>query len=337
MHRVHQLVNALSSVPKSVYKPMVRQPVTIKYMLRPNIKGSTRGKRSYCTFLHSGPMEMRKSLLVKYPITGRNYFHTTPTARSIDPTSKSTEMEHAMSDAGLGIFLKKVYLSTGLGFSGALATSLACAPLMETTPEFMLGAIVTGIVGAFSSIYVFQKTEPRFVTKTIHMFDKNVTTMQPVYTTSKYMSSITLCASMGLMMSPLVSMAGPVLVAQAAGISLAVMAGSSLYAMYAKPGSLLPYRSVAFGALAGLVGIGLSSIAVGLIFGTGHAFQLLHSIDLYGGLALFTVLNAIDTHNAIDTYRKNQPDYLSCSIEMMLNAINIFVRVLEILAKAQKK
>lgn len=142
---------------------------------------------------------------------------------------------------------------------------------------------------------------------------------------------------MGLVVAPIIAMTGPLIAMEAAGISLAIMIGSSVYAMKAKPGSLLPYKSVAYGALTGLVGIGIMSILSSLFLGYGSLFHLLNDINVYGGLILFTILNAIDTHNAINMYENKQPDYLSCSIEMMLNALNIFVRVAEILSKIQQK
>ena len=159
--------------------------------------------------------------------------------------------------------------------------------------------------------------------------------MEPVYATSKYVSSAVLCISMGMVMSPVVSVASPVLVAQAAAISLAVMGGSTAYAMRAQPGSLMPYKSVAYGALVGLIGVGFIGIFSSLFLGCNSLFYFTHSIDLYGGLALFTIINAIDTHNAIAVYKDGKPDYLACSIDMILNSINIFIRVLEIFS--QKK
>ena len=327
----------------------VTKPVIQKYFLRPNIKGTTKEHRLFSTTSNYTNL----TTPVKLSAIFTRDFHSTKSLQQVkekdDLVAKSqvermersdkNDIETFQKDAGLGVFLKNVYISTGLGFSGALATSLVAAHVLAATPspEIMIATFAVGAIGSIASIFAFEQSKPKFVHKLIDRFDNRFTMLSPEYTTSKYVSSVTLCASMGLVMAPLVMITGPALVAQAAGISLAVMAGSSFYSQRAKPGSLLLYKSTAYGALTGLVGISASALVCALFFGNGQMFELLHSVDLYGGLALFTVLNAIDTQNAVYMYMNKQPDYLGCSIAMILNALNIFIRILEILAKAQKK
>ncbi|XWV25717.1 putative transmembrane protein [Tupanvirus soda lake] len=349
---------------KKIPKQIVLPPAAKKFYLRPNIKGPTRNRRNYSTYAstvvpattstffvrnyhssseHHSPHKTDNQLLNIFKkeqdeTSCLNIRSEQKCIKEINSSSENDEstLSTVQKNDGLGYFLKNVYLSSGVGFSGALLSSLMFAPIM-TSFETVVGGFVIGIIGSFGSIYMFEKRNPQYKNKTIELFDRKFTTMVPSYEPKTYASVATLSASMGLVMSPVVMIAGPVLVAQAAGISLAVMAGSTAYAMYAKSGSLMPYKSVAYGALTGLVGISLGSIASALLFGNGNLFYLLHSIDLYGGLALFTALNAIDTHNAIDMYKKKQPDYLGCSVSMMMNALNIFIRILEILSKAQRK
>ncbi|XWV24488.1 hypothetical protein QJ856_gp0046 [Tupanvirus deep ocean] len=352
---------------KKFPKQFILPSAAKKFYLRPNIKGSTRNRRNYSTFAsvmvaqglpttatstiisrtyHSSPVyrppqkynDQPLDVLNKEQEKLNNVQHLNHQNLKKDSLSENNETTFltVQKNDGLGYFLKNVYLSTGVGFSGALLSSLMFVPLM-TSYETAMGSLIVGMMGSFGSVYFFEKRNPKYVNKTIDLFDRKFTTVVASYEKSTYISTAVLCGSMGLMMSPLVMMAGPVIVAQAAGISLAVMAGSTVYAMYAKPGSLMPYKSVAYGALTGLVGISLGSIISALLFGHGNLFYLLHSVDLYGGLALFTTLNAIDTHNAIDMYNKKQPDFLGCSVSMVLNALNIFIRVLEILSKAQRR
>jgi FtsH-binding integral membrane protein len=342
-------------------QPILKLSVTNKYFLRPNIKGSTKGQNHYSTKITPDKHFLVNSGLPNSiePHTSKK-FYSTLWSNSQKPNLMSNDKEEPNSnkllhnhesnnllpektldivqkDIGLGYFLKNVYLSSGLGFSGALATSLLLSPLMLQQPEYMIGGFVAGTIGGFGSIYFFNRTNPVYENKTIERFNDKFITLVPKYEPSKYISSLVLCGSMGLVMSPVVAIAGPLIVAEASVISLGIMAGSSLYALRAKPGSLLPYKSVAYGALTGLVGVGLVSILSSVFFGHGSLFHLFHTVDIYGGIVIFTAINAIDTQNAIDMYKNKQPDYLNCSIEMMLNAFNIFVRVLEILSKALKK
>lgn len=369
IHKINPLVNHKTFN----FKQKLVLSQNKKYVLRPNTRGTTKEVRSYCTEPNQFLPKKVSTKIFTQPInTGTKYFHSSKTnvEEQVSPLNKfencttnvtpveitPPEMKFETKvipnhpfdskpfdkhdiiseDLGLGHFLKRVYIGSGVGFSGALMTSLLLSPFM-VSPEMAIGAIISGAVGAFGSIYVFQEKKVQFETKVIENFDKKFATIVPIYTTPKIVSFASLAFSMGLIISPIVMIAGPAIFAQAAGISLAVTAGSSLYAMRAKPGTFLPYKSVAYGALTGLVGISLGALFTGMFTGMTDLSYFLHSIDLYGGLVLFTVLNAIDTQVAIERYKERNPDHLDCSVNLMLNTLNIFIRVLEILAKAQQK
>ena len=332
----------------------IRQPATIKYLLRPTIKGPSRANRNFSTMINKPKDNIMNFSVAHFFKNGslysNNLLHTIRIPKrfmltnpkdnisAIDKNANKKEISIGQTNnsidqnAGLGHFLKRVYFSTGLGCSGFLATSLLFSPFM-TSPEMAISSIIVGTIGMFSSIYFFEKEPVNYETRTIEIFDKKITTKVAVYNDKKYLSSVALCTSMGLMMSPVLMMTGPVLALEAAGISLAVMTGAALYARSTKPGSLLPYRSVAYGALTGLIGVGLTSIGSALLFGHNNFFYLLNSIDIYGGIALFTAMTAIDTQKAIEMYKDDEPDHLTCSIGMVMNMANIFIRVLKILSK----
>jgi len=311
--------------------PLNKLSPSTKFFTRPNIKGPTREKRSLSIFKQfDKPFEPNKNIfsLVHNYSTSKIVQQSRPVVEIISPA--------IAKDLGLKLFLKKVYLHSGLGFAGTLTTGLLISPLMISNPPLMIGGFVASIISAFGSIYAFSRTAPQFTRQTVNHFGKEFTTVVPVYQDSKYISLAILYMSMGIIISPIVAMTGPLLVAQAAGISVAITAGSTAYALFAKPGSLLPYKSVMYGCLTGFVGINLLSLAGALIFGRGDFFDMMHSFDIYGGLVLFTALNAVDTHTAIESYEKAEPDHLGHSINSGLNAINIFIRVLEILNKMKK-
>ena len=96
--------------------------------------------------------------------------------------------------------------------------------------------------------------------------------------------------------------------------------------MLPKEWSLTQFESVALTALLGVVGAFVGGIWI----------PVLHDISTYGGVLVFTFLNAYDTHVAIEEYGRGRPDYVGHSVNYGLNIINLFVRFIEILAKSKK-
>lgn len=60
------------------------------------------------------------------------------------------------------------------------------------------------------------------------------------------------------------------------------------------------------------------------------------TVDTYFGLAVFTPLIAYDTYKAIQMYKLRNPDHLSCSLELYLDFMNVFVRMIKILQEIKK-
>jgi FtsH-binding integral membrane protein len=89
--------------------------------------------------------------------------------------------------------------------------------------------------------------------------------------------------------------------------------------------------------LIGLIGIQVSGLAMSWITGNMVFLEITRTIDIYGGLALFTALNAIETHTAIKMYEEKQADVLGCALNSTLNAVNIFLRLLQIFGERDKK
>eukprot|EP00758_Cryptobia_borreli_P013776 Tbor_TRINITY_DN5866_c1_g1::TRINITY_DN5866_c1_g1_i1::g.7270::m.7270 len=103
----------------------------------------------------------------------------------------------------------------------------------------------------------------------------------------------------------------------------AVFLGFSASAFLAPRASMLALQGPLLGMLMGMVAISLLNI----IYPTAFA----HSIILYGGLALFSVLVAVDTQAMIERARCGGSDPALDAMGMFLNVINIFVRIAQIL------
>jgi FtsH-binding integral membrane protein len=108
-----------------------------------------------------------------------------------------------------------------------------------------------------------------------------------------------------------------------------------MYAKYRPRGELLTYEAPLMGGLMGLVGLGVVNLGSVAIFGPNVVSTALHSVDTYGGILLFTGLTAYDTQKAISRYQNRDPDHLGCSVELYLDFMNLFVRIMEIIAKSK--
>lgn len=112
----------------------------------------------------------------------------------------------------------------------------------------------------------------------------------------------------------------------------ALTAGPITAAFFSAKGSMLKWGPALYTGLWGLVGIGLASVISPMI-GLNSLGITMHSIDLYAGVALFTVYNAYDTHVLINDFERGERNYVMHAANYSLNIVNIFIRLLEIFAK----
>jgi FtsH-binding integral membrane protein len=106
----------------------------------------------------------------------------------------------------------------------------------------------------------------------------------------------------------------------------ALTAGPIVVALKTPSEAFLPYGTALYSCLGGLVGVGFLSLF----------FPSLHSIDMYGGIILFTLYNAYDTHVMITDYKNGIRDAVSHATNYSLNIINLFIRLLEFFARMQQ-
>eukprot|EP00965_Chrysotila_dentata_P244444 6205979-Pleurochrysis_carterae.AAC.2 len=98
--------------------------------------------------------------------------------------------------------------------------------------------------------------------------------------------------------------------------------------MMAKPGAALRL-GVPLGA--GVIVLLVAGVAGMFVPVTSAWYPLLHSISLYGGLALFTAYIAYDTQRMIDDYEMGEDDHLKHAVDLFINFKAIFTRVLFLL------
>mmetsp|Transcript_30277 Transcript_30277/g.99737 ORF Transcript_30277/g.99737 Transcript_30277/m.99737 type:complete len:110 (+) Transcript_30277:616-945(+) len=98
--------------------------------------------------------------------------------------------------------------------------------------------------------------------------------------------------------------------------------------LFAKPGSMLRLGVPLGAGMLMLLGCGVAGMFVPV---TSAWYPLLHSINLYGGLGIFTLYIAYDTQNMINEYEMGEDDHLKHAVDLFINFKVIFQRVLLLL------
>lgn len=108
----------------------------------------------------------------------------------------------------------------------------------------------------------------------------------------------------------------------------AVFCGFSAAAYLSPRASLVAWQGPLFGALIGLMAVSLINVF--------YPTAIAHSLILYGGLALFSVMVAVDTQAMIERARCGAGDHVQDALQMFLNVVNIFVRIAQMMGSMDK-
>jgi growth hormone-inducible transmembrane protein len=153
---------------------------------------------------------------------------------------------------------------------------------------------------------------------------------------AKHLAWGTFAASLGLSIAP-VALLGGALLGQAAIITFGACSVFTLAAFLAPSESFLKFETPLFAALTTITIT--SSIAA---FFPATAFAVLASqASLYGGLVIFCGYMAVDTQRllteASDLNARRSFDPINASLNIYLNIMNIFIRVVAILANKESE
>jgi FtsH-binding integral membrane protein len=268
----------------------------------------------------------------KVPISGRT--------RCASTSTLTDAKEHQDEATGMAKFLGRVYASTGLGIGGGLVTAqgFAASGVAEAFAWPCMGA---GIVMSFGGIWGINRWRSMTVPVSISARNRGVKVLKSTNSPARLASFGSLSLGMGLTLAPMVDMisttVSPSILPVASVLALSSMGASSLYAIWQPTDSLLHWRAPLIGGLGGLIAVGVGAIASQMLLGPQHPMgSMLHSVDTYGGILLFTAMNAYDTQLAMARYRDGDADHLGCATDLFLNFMNLLIRIMEALAKAQE-
>lgn len=133
----------------------------------------------------------------------------------------------------------------------------------------------------------------------------------------------------GVLVGPLVARSDARVVAAAAGVTALIFACFSLAALLATSRKFLYLHGILASCLLGLVGLSVLNIF--------FAVPWFSALWLYGGLILFSLFVVVDTQIILERAEHGDCDVVFAALDLFLDMLNIFVRVLIILNRSRER
>jgi FtsH-binding integral membrane protein len=142
---------------------------------------------------------------------------------------------------------------------------------------------------------------------------------------------LAICAFTGLSIVPLVAASSLGAILAAALGTSGIFGAFTLAALKARRKSMLMLGGVLGGGLLVVFFCGIAGLLLPLFGVTNPAILgALFSVNLYLGLGIFSLFVAYDTQQIIENFREGDTDHISPALNLFLDIINIFVRLLHI-------
>lgn len=210
-------------------------------------------------------------------------------------------------DVGLQKYMSGVYgaLMGTVGISAAGSVAAMVTPLGLVHPLMPIGASF-GVM-----IYMSMMTSPQTHSSTFR---------------GGLLGTFGFLSGMG--MAPLLSMAtamDPMIVPSALLATTGMFGVMSASALIMPKGKLSALGAPLFGGMIGLLGVGV----VGWFTPpTSPWYGVLHSVQLYGGLGIFSLFIAYDTQQMINDYEEGNKDTIMAALNMFINVKIVFQKFL---------
>lgn len=216
-------------------------------------------------------------------------------------------------------------------------TAVTSAAAINVANNFELNELVFPIVfvgstmAMFGSAFALDFFKPKYGVKNQNNTGNEAGNEVVLINDPKRIAAITtLSVSTGVMLAPVLFMMNeinPTIIPASACLTTLTMAGMIHYAINT-PRSLISYGPAIHIGLWGLIGNGILGMFL-------FPCQLSFLVDTFFGTALFMGITAYDTQCAIKAYQEKQPDHIYYAGNFYLNFINLFVRIMDALAKAK--
>lgn len=253
---------------------------------------------------------------------------------SFSTSSKPTNTvkQTIANDRGLQNFLKRVYATAGLGIGSTLAGAslltvlLPAGLIMGSALPLIGGGFLIGMAGAVGVDCAKYEIN-----------DNGTASKNSLGRKVSFGALIVGMTTMTLPCVPIIHEIDPLIWPTATILSFATMGVATAWAHSRPAGALLSWGGPLTGGLLLLIGNGFVAIGAQYFFPASGVAEILHSADVYGGIALFTALTAYQTHVSVAMYQKGDPDHLGCAASVYLDFLNLLIRIAHALAKAKQK
>jgi FtsH-binding integral membrane protein len=244
------------------------------------------------------------------------------------------------NDWALSRFVLSTYATVGVAATGTLGIMYGATLSPEISalalaycPHLMLAGVVTTL-GSVLGMHFTKKHST-----IIRDRDGKAIAMQDSKLRNAFFA--TLVASSAATLTPvaiLTSAISPMILPASAVISGSVMAGASLYAYRTPSSKLSKWRGPLTGGLFGLLGVGIASMAAHYFIGPNSVVShMLHEVNVYAGIGLFTAYTAYDTHVMVKQFETGDPDVLGAASKLHLNFVSLLVRIMHALSSFARR
>lgn len=231
-------------------------------------------------------------------------------------------------ERGLKEFMSRIYTRMGLGITASIGTGLLTMPLAAEYPLQVFGA---GAVLGLGSVFGITKIQPILKQEKDMLRTENTPLREACYWG--------MAGGMGLVMAPMIGITqalDPSILPTAMALSGGIFGTCAYVSTRVKDATMMAWKVPLSVGLASLIGTQVIGLASMFFLGPNMFSSLLHNVDIYGGIALFTAMSIYDSHAARKHYRDGNADHLGCATTFYLDFINLFIRIMEVLSRSKK-
>ena len=231
---------------------------------------------------------------------------------------------------GMQNYLLHVYLSTTIGIMFTLFTANFLSTSVNLIYHIGGGVvIITGFVMAVLCVVCFSFIRPDIMT--------NEYSINPP---ARWIFYIGISIGNGMVIAPLIQLVdeiSPEVYFTSFLITVIIFGSVSIYTLVVPSKGFLLLGAPLVSGLSTLIWLNIFSGFTALFFGFNRFNVFVHQLDVYGGLILFILYVTYDTYKAIVMFEHHTPDHLGIAVELYLDFVNIFIRILSILMEISLK
>ena len=228
--------------------------------------------------------------------------------------------------------MKKVYGTVGLSVGGSLGLSLIVGKLFETgvieNPLYCLGIGICSMIGGAVGVCYIEPT-----------YEKKELETVAVNSNMRKLSYWSIVMGTGMTLAPLMSIymvQCPTIILTSIITSSFVFGSCAYLSTRMKDVTMMKWKGPLSVGMIGLLVTQITNLGLLLFMGPNEISNILSSIDVYGGIGLFTALSVYDSYVARKMYEEGEPDHLICTTQLFLDFMNLFIRMMEAMARFVK-